>query len=226
MKFVPYLFLPLVLLIMAVPAFAGGPLAASITSLTSDCTTVSVAWTISSWGGQNTHLSVTGSPNIDIVPDNAGGSMNVNIVDQADGTSITASITSGNGGAVVASQTITCAATAPVIEVVVNNLIEDGRLEPFSSNRVIYPENDGIKVYTPEGELVLFISSDTIDMIAVPDTGNRLLGETLDAYVRVFRLADGRFMALVGPDTEGKVHVVFWNGLGFATDLLTTTFNV
>jgi|GEM_PF-3338870 len=224
MKFARYMLIPVVLLLIAVPAFAGGPLTASITALTSDCTTVSISWNVTSWGGQNTYLSVTGSPNVDVANGTGSYSTSVDITDQADGTAITASILDGPAGTPVATQTINCATVAPVIEVIVDYSIGDGRLEPFSSNRVIYPENDGIKVYTPDGDLVLFISKDTIDMIGVPETGSRLLGETEGGYVRVFRLSDGRYMALVGPDGEGKVHVVFWNGLGFASDIVTTTF--
>ena len=108
-------------------------------------------------------------------------------------------------------------------QVPVVRLINDGRVEPFSSDRAIFPETDGIKIYTPQGDLVLFIPVANIELIGVRENGSNLLGEAEDGYVRVYVLSDGRYMTLIGPDFEGKTHVTFWNGLGFAENETTTT---
>jgi hypothetical protein len=91
----------------------------------------------------------------------------------------------------------------------------DGRLQPFATDRVIYPDAElGIIVRDPNGLVELFIPMTTILGIGVPDQEPHLLAETADGYVQIYRLPDGRYQANVGPDAEGKVHVVRWVGLG------------
>lgn len=94
-----------------------------------------------------------------------------------------------------------------------DNYINDGRLEPFAGDRVIYARGDGISVYSPDGEFLLFIPYDTIEMLGIPTDEPRLLGETADGYVHVWRLSDGRYEVQVGPDAGGKIHGVRWSGL-------------
>ena len=211
MKFIKYAVVIAIFIFSALSVFAGYN-AGTIITATSDCDTVTVTYNLEPYGGADfVFNSSVLAASVD-VPDVLGtATVTFAINPQANGTTINLNLDNA-GGFNFDSTTIVCATDVTAIEV---NYIDDGRVEPFASNMVIYPLDDGIRVYSDEGELMLFIPVDSIEMLGVPDEEPRLLGETLDGYVQVYRLNDGRYQVLVGPDGEGKVHVATWEGLGF-----------
>lgn len=200
-----------------------GAVVGSITSVSSDCETVTISYTVNSnVGPQDLGLSITGYVGLLDISDAVNSyTVTVPISPQANGTTITVNIEYPVW--VVATKSITCSTTQMLIPLVDDNFINDGRVEPFWADHVIYPANDGIFIYSDEDNIALFISVDTIEMIGVPDDDPRLLGETIDAYLRVYRLSDGRYQVLVGPDYEGKTHIVIWEGLGYVHNVKTST---
>ncbi|GAB5493081.1 MAG: hypothetical protein Phog2KO_32960 [Phototrophicaceae bacterium] len=217
-----------VCLIFVLPTMA--QVGISVDSVSSDCSTVTVTYTLSNAAPPDDIVMFVDivSPmqirvNADAQDVNGTFTQVVDIPDQEDGASIVVEIKDTVSMTTGTSNTISCDSSTDASEPP-QLLINDGRVEPFSSDRAIFPETDGIKIYTPEGELVLFIPVESIELIGTPENGANLLGETADSYVRVYILSDGRYMALVGPDFEGKTHVTFWNGLGVANDVTTTTF--
>lgn len=217
-KFASILMIFMLATINAFAGLSGEAVVASIDAVSSDCKSVTIDYTVARAGSENLVLNVTGfDGDFDISETVGSHSVTVPITRRDNGTAIVVVL---RGSVFFSSQvfylfkderTITCSET------------DDGRIEPFWADHVIYPLNEGIFVYSDDGELALVIPVETIEMIAVPETTPRLLGETADGYVRVFRLSDGRYQALIGPDGEGKVHIVFWNGLGFIHSVESTT---
>lgn len=221
MKSVKFVFTLLIFMLATVNVFAGlsgEALVVSIDAVSSDCKSVTIDYTVARAGNENLILNITGFDGEFGISETVGShSVTVPITRRDNGTAIvvvlrgSVSVPWGVAYLVKDEMTINCSD------------IGDGRIEPFWADHVIYPLNEGIFVYTDDGELALVISVETIEMIAIPDTTPRLLGETIDGYVRVYRLSDGRYQALVGPDGEGKVHIVFWEGLGFVRNIESTT---
>lgn len=222
MKIIPMI---AVLLLSFSITYAGGLL--TLGTPASDCSTVTIA------------VKETFNTQI-IVSADVGGSttatapvfgefftITVDIPDQADGTLIT--LTVNAVGWDTAVTTVYC--SIPASSSLVGNgnpvpLKNDGRIEPFGTDIVIFPLERGIEVYTSEGLLLFFIPAINIEMLEDNVEQVRLIGESNDGYVQIWRLPDGRFQANVGPDAEGKFHVVIWSGLGAFTNLETYTFFV
>lgn len=215
MKFSKFFLILLVASLSAIPAFAGSG-TGSIISASSDCESVTVTYEITGNPAGTWDITSTGLAGIYDVPDVLGSAtVTFPITSQLPGTAIT--IYLNIYGTDIDFAIINCSPsiTGLVISDEGVSRINDGRVEPFPTDMVIYPLNDGIYIYSDEGEIILFIPFDTIEMIGIPDGDPRLLGETLDGYVQIYRMSDGRFQAVVGPDGEGKTHIVIWEGLGF-----------
>ncbi|MEL6524349.1 MAG: hypothetical protein AAFQ07_01445 [Chloroflexota bacterium] len=194
----------------------------------SNCTSVDAIWSITvTYPNLDWTLSLN-SPSLGTItrdiPDSGSGTETFNVV-PASGEVVTLSLIERNSVVRTVSFTHVCNVSTEQETVVSEpSTIGDGRLEPFSSDHVIYPLSDqGIVVYNDMGVSVLLVSLDTIEIRDIPATGSILLGATADNYVQIYRLSDGRFQAEIGPDEEGKVHVVFWEGLGNSYSRISTT---
>ena len=217
MKFTKLFLIIIIAALSAIPVFAGGG-SASVISVSSDCESVTVTYEIIQAYGYDWGLTSTGYAGEYDIPDSIHtATVTFPITPQVPGTSITV-ILKHDVISNIASKTVNCSSSGTggiAIGDEGAHWINDGRVEPFATDMVIYPLNDGIVIYSDEGDMMLFIAADTIEMIGIPDGDPRLLGETLDGYVQIFRMSDGRFQANVGPDGEGKIHVVVWEGLGY-----------
>lgn len=211
MKQAKFIILTIILALVSVTVFASGA-GASFDSASSDCTSLNLTYSILynvptvDYEISGTGISQTGTTPATLAQHTVTIAFATPV---ADGTTLTVTI---GLGYVEDTIVINCVA-AQVAEVPSTNYFDDGRVEPFAADHVIFPSADGIKVYTPEGELILFISAEDIEAIATPENGVSLLGESPDSYVQIYRLSDGRFQALVGPDSEGKIHIAYWEGL-------------
>lgn len=223
------------LLLATLLAFAGTTMALAgpngNVSGQSDCSSVVATWNITNTFGNinwtlNLSSSSLGTVTRDIA-DSGSGSTTFNVTPASGETLTLTLLESGNPIDTASFQCNSSAgleASEPEL-----TLIGDGRLEPFASDHVIYPISDqGIVVYNDSGISVLFISLDTIETLGIPVDAAVLLGATPDSYVQVYRLPSGQFQANVGPDDEGKVHVVIWEGLGNipAFNISTSTYTV
>lgn len=215
MKQIKFVILIFVLAVVSSTVFASG-VAATFDSASSDCSSVNLTYSI-----VYTHvtptidygISGTGISQIGLIPSTL--SQHTVIIPLAtpvpDGTILTIGI----GAGYVEDTIVIACVESQVQEVADPGYFYDGRVEPYVVDHVIYPSADGIKVYTAEGELVLFIPAEVIEAIGIPEgqEAASLLGELSGSYVQIYRLSDGRFQVLVGPDFEGKVHVAYWEGL-------------
>lgn len=213
MKQIKFIVLMFVLAVASSTVFASGA-GASFDSASSDCTSLNLTYSILyNFPTVDYEISGTGISQIGLIP----STLSQHTVTIAfatpvlDGTTLTITI---GLGYVEDTIVINCI-VSQVAEVPGNHYFNDGRVEPYAADHVIYPSADGIKVYTDEGELVLFIPAEIIEAIGIPEgqEAASLLGELSGSYVQIYRLSDGRFQVLVGPDFEGKVHVAYWEGL-------------
>lgn len=208
MKKAKFIILTIILALVSGTVFASG-IAIFFVSASSDCTTLDMTYTVgypasappANYGISGTGINQSGTIPASLPQHTVTIAFSAPV---ADGTSLTLTLVSSYEEDRLV---INC------VEEPINNYFNDGRVEPFAADHVIFPSADGIKVYTPEGELVLFIPTEDIEAIGIPESGANLLGESLGTYVQIYRLSDGRFQVLIGPDSEGKVHVAYWEGL-------------
>ena len=93
----------------------------------------------------------------------------------------------------------------------------DGRLGALGTNGAVYTDEDGIGVYgvdeNGDGFEALFISA--AELAALPDmpAENLLLAGDADGPFAIFKLTTGEYQVNIGPDAEGKVQVVIFDGI-------------
>jgi hypothetical protein len=88
--------------------------------------------------------------------------------------------------------------------------LADGRLNcQNASPVVIYCNEYGIEIWDTSGQEVLFVSSDDIDAVGIPDE-NTLIAASDDMRIRVYRLATGEFQVNVYNGLEEWVAI--WEG--------------
>lgn len=225
MKHIKFSIILLIMALLSVTAgitLAGGAITGTINTATcsADATKITVNYTITNHTSENLDIFINGFSNTDLPDQNGVQQIILDLPLAAQGIAVILDL--GFVFTSLDARSITCTplpvvpvSEDPFVPPVVSYLFNDGRLEPFASDYVVYPDpNDGIIVYTPEGLPILNIPLATIGMLGIPDDEPRLLGESADGQAQVFRLNDGRYQVVLGPDAEGKFHTAIWTGLG------------